>query len=103
MGKKTAAPCILCGKPIKSSEAHSTFRVEADIKGFQKTGDVQRAFHNECLTREEGVNEIERAQVLDYIEAAEFNRSAMQDLKGQNLERAKRVLKEMKWRAQYDK
>ncbi len=94
--------CILCGKPIRPEEAHSTYRVEGDIKGFARNVDIQKAFHNECVTREEGINEIARAQVLDYLEAVEFNRSVIEDLKSQNLDRAKKILSEIKWRQKYD-
>ena len=100
MGSKSRT-CILCGKAIASSEPHSTYRVEGDVKGFARNVDVQKAFHNECVTRPEGINEIARAQVLDYLEAVEFNRSVIEDLKSQNLDRAKKILAEIKWRQKY--
>ncbi len=96
---KKSLSCVLCGKSIRAAQPHSTYRVEGDIKGFAANVDIQKAFHNECLTREQGINEIARAQVLDYIEAVEFNRSVIEDLKGQNLDRAKKLLKEIQWRA----
>lgn len=94
--------CCLCGKPILEKEPHSTFRVEGECKGFCRTIDLQKAFHNDCLTREEGVNEIARAQVLDYLEAVQFNQSVLEDLKSQNLQRAQRIVKQIEWRSRYE-
>lgn len=95
--------CCLCGKPIRAGEAHSTYRVEGDCKGFSCSFDLRKAFHNLCLTSEEGVNEVARAQVLDYLEAVQFNESVLDDLKSQNLERAKKLLKQREWRTRYDR
>ena len=61
--------CILCGKSIGGKEACSTYRVAGTIRGFQKNLDMEKAFHNDCLIAEEGINEISRAQVLDYLRA----------------------------------
>lgn len=94
--------CILCGKSIGAKEACSTYRVAGTIRGFQKNLDMEKAFHNDCLIVEEGINEISRAQVLDYLEAMEFNRSVMDDLKGDNLQRAKKIVQEMEWRNRED-
>ncbi len=94
--------CCLCGKPIKDKEPHSSYRVEGECKGFSCSFDLQKAFHNECLMKEEGVNEIVRAQVLDYLEAVQFNQSIIEDLKNQNLQRAKRIVKQIEWRSKYD-
>lgn len=94
--------CCLCGRPIQSGEIHSTFRVEGECKGFSCSFDLRRAFHNDCLTRETGVNEVARAQVLDYLEAVQFNESVIEDLKNQNLDRAKRLLKQREWRERYE-
>jgi len=93
--------CVLCGAPLKKGDVVSTYHIEGDIKGFARDVDMRKAFHNDCLTREEGVNEIARAQVLDYLEAVAFNTSVLEDLKSQNLDRAKKVLREMKWRNKY--
>jgi len=98
---KPKRACVLCGNPIKPKESFSTYHVEGDIKGFTRHIDMQKAFHNDCLTKDEGVNEIARAQVLDYIEAVAFNSSVLEDLKNQNLDRAKKLVKEMEWRAKY--
>ncbi len=95
--------CCLCGKPINENEPHSTYRVEGECKGFSRSFDIQKAFHNECLTRQDGINEIARAQVLDYLEAVQFNQSILEDLKNQNLERAQRIVKQIEWRSKYDK
>lgn len=95
--------CVLCGKPIAALEEFSTYRVEGDIKGFARHLDLTKAFHNECLTRETGVNEIARAQVLDYLEAVSFNSSQLENLRNQNLDRAKKITREMKWREKYEK
>ncbi len=96
-----AGKCVLCGKGVKSGEAVSTYRIEGDIKGFARDIDLRKAFHNDCLTRDAGINEIARAQVLDYLEAVAFNTSVLDDLKTQNLDRAARVLRELKWRDKY--
>lgn len=93
--------CVLCGQPVRKGEATSTYRVEGRIAGFQRNIDLEKNFHNECVTKAEGINEIARAQVLDYLEAVEFNRSVIEDLKNQNLDRAKRLLKEIQWRDKY--
>ncbi len=94
--------CVLCGEPIKPKQTYSSFRVAGEIKGFQRNIDLEKSFHNDCITREEGVNEIERAQVLDYLEAIEFNKSVIDDLKGHNLDRAKKLMREILWREKYE-
>ena len=71
--------CCLCGGTIREKDPHSTFRVEGECKGFSCSFDLQRAFHNACLTKEEGVNEVARAQVLDYIEAAQFHETVLEE------------------------
>jgi hypothetical protein len=101
MTKRKPLICVLCGGAISKDETFSTYHVEGDIKGFVRHLDVRQAFHNACLTRDEGVNEIARARVLDYLEAAAFNTSVLEDLKNQNLERARKLVREMKWRAKY--
>jgi len=63
---------------------------------------MEKAFHNACLTKEGGINEIARAQVLDYLEAVAFNTSVIDDLKSQNLDRAKKIINEIKWREKYE-
>ena len=93
--------CILCGKEIAQGQEVSSYRVEGDIKGFRRRLDLQKSFHNECLILEEGINEVARAQVLDYLEAVEFNKSVVEDLHTQNLQRAKKIIKEIKWRQKY--
>ena len=93
--------CCLCGKPILAKDPHSSYRVEGECKGFSCTFDLHKAFHNECVTREEGVNEVARAQVLDYLEAVQFNGSVIEDLKSQNLDRARKILKQIEWRSKY--
>jgi len=93
--------CVLCGAAIQAGESHSSYRVEGDIKGFQRVIDLEKAFHNECLTKGDGINEIARAQVLDYLEAVTFNSSVVENLKSQNLDRAKKLVNELKWRAKY--
>ena len=103
MAAKAKRKCILCEKPIGEKQAFSTYRIAGTIRGFQKNIDLEKSFHNRCLTVEKGINEVARAQVLDYLEAMEFNRSIMDDLKGDNLQRAKKLTKEMKWRNKYDK
>jgi hypothetical protein len=75
--------------------------VEGDCKGFSCAFDLQKAFHNDCLTKDEGVNEIARAQVLDYLEAVQFNESVLEDLKNQNLQRAQKLIKQREWRSRY--
>lgn len=94
--------CVLCGEPIKAADEFSTYRIEGDIKGFQRVIDMEKAFHNACVTKDAGVNEIARAQVLDYLEAVAFNTSELENLKTQNLDRAKRIMNEMRWRRKYD-
>ena len=94
--------CCLCGKTIREKEPHSTYRVEGDCKGFSCSFDLQKAFHNECLMKQDGINEIARAQVLDYIEAVQFNQSIIEDLKNQNLQRAQRLIKQIEWRSKYE-
>ncbi len=98
---KRKRTCVLCGSAIKAGESHSSYRVEGDIKGFQRVIDLEKAFHNECLTKNEGINEIARAQVLDYLEAVAFNSSVIDNLKNQNLDRAKKLVNEIRWRAKY--
>ena len=93
--------CVLCGEMVKDGEEHSSYRVEGDCKGFQCHFDLTKAFHNTCITKEEGINEIARAQVLDYLEAVQFNKSVVQDLKQQNLERAGKIIKQIEWRNKY--
>ena len=95
--------CCLCGEGIGEKQEASHYRVEGDCKGFQCTFDLKKAFHNECITKAEGVNEIARAQVLDYLEAVEFNKSVVDDLKTQNLDRAGKLLKQIEWRSKYPK
>ena len=95
--------CVLCGEAIKKVEEFSSYRIEGDLKGFAKNLDFEKAFHNACLTRPEGINEIARAQVLDYIEAVQFNQSIIEELKTQNLQRAESLLKALRFRAKYDK
>ena len=97
--KKT---CVLCGGAIDKGEAVSMYRVAGDIKGFSRTIDLEKNFHNACVTKPKGVNEIARAQVLDYLEAVEFNRSIIDDLKNQNLDRAKKLMREIEWRDKYE-
>jgi len=92
--------CCLCGGTILEEDSHSTFRVEGECKGFSCSFDLRKAFHNACLTREEGVNEVTRAQVLDYIEAAQFHETVLEDLRAENLQRARRLLKQREWRGQ---
>ena len=41
--------------------------------------------------------------MLDYLEAVQFNKSVVQDLKQQNLERAGKILKQIEWRNKYSK
>lgn len=94
--------CCLCNKPIQAKEPHSTYRVEGECKGFSCSFDLQKAFHNDCLTRKDGVNEVARAQVLDYLEAVQFNESVIDDLKSQNLQRAEKLIKQREWRSRYD-
>lgn len=95
--------CCLCGKSVHSAENCSSYRIEGEVKGFAAGIDLRKVFHNECLTREKGVNEIARAQVLDYLEAVQFNESIVDDLKSQNLERAQKLLKQREWRSKYDR
>ncbi len=101
--RKSKRTCVLCGGPVKRGEEISTYRVEGDIKGFSVALDIEKVFHNACLTKSEGVNEIARAQVLDYLEAVEFNRSVIDDLRNQNLQRAQSILKEIRWKQKYRK
>ena len=93
--------CILCGKAISQGQEVSSYRVEGDIKGFRRRLDLQKSFHNECLILEDGINEIARAQVLDYLEAVQFNKSVVENLHTENLQRAKKIIKEIKWRQKY--
>ena len=102
MGKQPERTCVLCGKSIDAKQPFSSYRVAGTIRGFQKTIDLEKAFHNDCLTEEEGINEVARAQVLDYLEALDFNRSIMDDLKGDNLQRAKKFIQEMEWRQKHE-
>ena len=99
---KKPKTCVLCGGAIKKGQATSMYRVAGEIKGFSRNIDMEKHFHNDCITREEGVNEVARAQVLDYLEAVEFNRSIIDDLKNQNLDRAKKLLREIQWRHKYE-
>ena len=94
--------CCLCGRAIREVEPHSTYRVEGECRGFSCSFDLQKAFHNECLMKEEGINEVARAQVLDYLEAVQVNQSVIEDLKGQNLQRAQRLIKQIEWRSKYE-
>ena len=102
MENDTKRTCILCGKAIEGEEGHSTYRVAGSIRGFQKNIDLEKSFHNACLTIEDGINEVARAQVLDYLEAMEFNRSVLEDLRGDNLQRAKKFVQEMEWRRKHE-
>tara|TARA_B100001964_G_C13722219_1_gene375107 strand:- start:152 stop:466 length:315 start_codon:yes stop_codon:yes gene_type:complete len=102
MTKKTKRNCVLCEKAIGAKDSFSSYRVAGTIRGFEKNIDMEKAFHNECLTIEEGINEVARAQILDYLEAMEFNRSVMEDLRGDNLQRAKKFIQEMEWRQRHD-
>lgn len=94
--------CMLCGKSIGTKEEVSSFHVEGDCVGFECKIDAQRYFHNECLTRDDGpINEIARAQVLDYLESIQISQNKIENLKTQNLDRARKLLKEMEWRKKY--
>ena len=93
--------CILCGKDIAQGQEVSSYRVEGDIKGFRRRLDLQKSFHNECLVLEDGINEVARAQVLDYLEAVQFNKSVVENLHTENLQRAQKIIKEIKWREKY--
>lgn len=93
--------CVLCGKPIRAAESYSSYRVEGDIKGFARRIDLEKRFHNACVTQERGINEIARAQVLDYLEAVAFNTSVLENLKSQNLDRAKKIVSELTWREKH--
>lgn len=92
---------MLCNAKIPESEKVSHFRVEGDCVGFGCRIDAERWFHDACLTKDEGIDEIARAQVLDYLEAMQMSRSTIENLKSQNLERAKKLLKAIEWRKKY--
>ncbi len=102
MTKEPNKICVLCGQAIATNDPFSSYRVAGTIRGFQKNIDMEKAFHNGCLTVEEGINEVARAQILDYLEAMEFNRSVLEDLRGDNLQRAKKFIQEMEWRQRHE-
>lgn len=93
--------CALCGKPIRDGQTVSHFKVEGECVGFGCRFDEEHHFHDECLTAAEGIDEKARAQVLDYLEAFQKSQGTLRELKDQNLERAKKLLKEMEWRRKY--
>ena len=93
--------CILCGAAIPEGETVSHFRVDGDCVGFGCSIDAERFFHDACLTKDDGVDEIARAQVLDYIEAHQTTQASLEGLREKNLERAQKLLKEIEWRRQY--
>jgi hypothetical protein len=95
-----ALRCVLCGGPIGTSEKISRVRVEGDCVGFGCRLDEERLFHDACLTRADGIDEAERARVLDYLEAFQKSQASLEDLKAQNLERAQKLLREIEWRKQ---
>lgn len=94
----TARICILCGATIPADENVSHYRVEGDCVGFGCSIDAERFFHDACLTRDEGIDEVARAQVLDYLEAHLTTQGSLEDMKAKNLDRAQKLLKEVEWR-----
>lgn len=93
---------MLCGGEIGEKEKVSSFHVEGDCLGFECRIDAQRSFHDECLTKDDpAIDEIARAQVLDYMEALQMSKSKIDNLRAQNLDRARKLLKELEWRKKY--
>ena len=90
--------CVLCRDLIGDDETVSSYRVEGQCVGFTCEIDVTKYFHDQCLTQANGVNEIARSQVLDYLEQVDVSPAEEEKLRDQNLERVKKLAALKKWR-----
>lgn len=59
---------------------------------------LTKHFHDECITRPDGVNEVARAQVLDYLEQVVVTASDEKRLREQNRERLQKIDALKRWR-----
>lgn len=94
----TAPLCVLCGKPIRAREAASSYRIDGECLGFTCEIHLTKHFHDACVIRPDGVNEVARAQVLDYLEQVTFTQSDDKRLREQNMERLQKIEALRRWR-----